>query len=70
MKGYFECGKCSHQWTREGNTMDNRCPACGSMGGRCEIGTMDKPDWYQAIDKPSKPKSLFGRLISALERKS
>lgn len=47
MKGYFECGKCSHQWTREGCSMDNRCPACGRKGGRCEIGTMAKPDWYR-----------------------
>lgn len=66
MKGYFECGKCKHQWMMEGSSMNNVCPECGLSGCRCAIGGMTKPEWYQGSAKRSKPKSLIGRLAAAL----
>lgn len=72
MKGYFECSKCRNQWTREGSTMDNRCPACGLKGGLCEIGTMAKPDWFKEATAPMpshNPKSFWSRLADVLRGK-
>lgn len=63
MKGYFECGKCAHQWMLGGSSMNNRCQSCGHRGGRCEIGSMSQPDWYRGADhEPSKREASFQKF--------
>lgn len=72
MKGYFECGKCRRQWTREGSTMGNSCPACGFKGGRCEIGAMAKPAWFDkaTVAAPElKPKSFWDMIFDFMRAK-
>lgn len=65
MKGYFECGKCKHQWMLEGHSMANICPSCGFKGGRCEIGTMAMPDWFRE-PKPKAPTSRHEKFWISL----